>query len=339
MSMFKKKDSKQPESNTTDFTALDSAVSELSKQTEALLGSTDSQAKVTKPKLPKKHAAVHAKAKSFDIIHDPSRKTKLKSTLKTAPKAAAQELLSASVDDESDTVAGDSQNASAAIVHAHKEGSLHSGTVVKAEQVSESAAKAEEPKLVTKISESETEEASVQLQDKAAAHNLLSFDDETKDDGKASEADPAKLPESAHDETEEAIAVVVPEVSETKIVDKTKADTTAVSKIEEEATDTKEPESSDEKETKETEIKDESDSYRGELYANNLVKEVEPKGFIKSDDSSKPAVFDTDEYHPELHDWSKLESHSGLNWLLLVLLLVVAGGVAYFVLTGQKLPF
>ena len=80
--MLKKKSVKSPAEQ--DFKELDSAVSELSKQTEALLGSFESEAKQEKPKMPKKHATVSRRGKSFDIIHDPKQNTKLPATLKTA---------------------------------------------------------------------------------------------------------------------------------------------------------------------------------------------------------------------------------------------------------------
>lgn len=73
-------------------------------------------------------------------------------------------------------------------------------------------------------------------------------------------------------------------------------------------------------------------------YGNTIMdrlpsREVEEKQL--SEDDKKPAVnvFDTEEYHQPLHDWSQLERHSPWPIILIASGLVVAGLLAWFVLT------
>ena len=73
---------------------------------------------------------------------------------------------------------------------------------------------------------------------------------------------------------------------------------------------------------------EETVSSSGEIYANNLVKPVEPKGFTQADDQPQPTIFDTEEYHVAIHDWSKAGDHKSHKWLSFLILLVVAGIVA-----------
>ena len=68
-----------------DEAALSAAMKELSKQTEALLGSSEPKKAppVKKPQLPKKQSLQKSRGKSFDIISQPKHPRKLKATLKT----------------------------------------------------------------------------------------------------------------------------------------------------------------------------------------------------------------------------------------------------------------
>lgn len=86
-------------------------------------------------------------------------------------------------------------------------------------------------------------------------------------------------------------------------------------------------------------ILSEQDPSSGELYVNNLVKSTDKKGYVAPEGQQKPTVFDTNEYHPELHDWSKLENKNGVKGYILALALVVAGALAYFILSGIEIPF
>ncbi len=68
----------------------------------------------------------------------------------------------------------------------------------------------------------------------------------------------------------------------------------------------------------------------GELYANNLVQHSEPKGYIPHANQKGMAVFDVEEYHLELHDWSSLNKNPRITRLLLLLMLVVIGAALYY---------
>lgn len=86
-------------------------------------------------------------------------------------------------------------------------------------------------------------------------------------------------------------------------------------------------------------ILSEKDTDTGELYVNNLVKTTDKNGYVAPEGQQKPTVFDTNEYHPQLHDWSKLENKNGVKGYFLALLLVVAGALAYLILSGIEIPF
>lgn len=338
--MLKKKSSKKTDSK--DFSALDSAVSELSKQTEALLGSfkdTESEKKL-KPNLPKKQTVGHPRAKHFDIIHDPKNTSKLHATLRAVPKVKE-------IDTELPVPAKQAQEAElkeskTALVLPHKEGSL--STQAKTVQYKSKPEKADEV--------SNEDAVAVKQLTKTDATSALSFEEAdqehskepaAQDKSQATESDTksaeptdshqkqTEVPISANDESatdseNDGSSVAAAESATEKPIDKSDVSKDTAGSIEE-------PEENEKTEALE------SSAYRGELYANNLVKEAEPKGYQANDDEEKPALFDTEEYHPELHDWSKLEHKSSTSWLLLILVLVAAGALAYYVLTGQKIPF
>ena len=94
------------------------------------------------------------------------------------------------------------------------------------------------------------------------------------------------------------------------------------------------------KSTKEDDKQEEPTVYRsGELYANNLVKAKKPKGYQPLASQQKPTVFDTNEYHVDLHDWSKLDHSANSKWILFVLVAVLLGAFVYLIVLKQPVPF
>ncbi len=316
--MLKKKPTKKPEEH--DFTALDQAVSELSKQTEALLGKTGEKA--SKPMLPKKRSIPHTKGKSFDIIHDPKHKTALKASLKTAvvshhkseslveetvpllPDHATKSFNESESTEKVATSSTENTNP-APTIQGHSQGLAIHGQ----EESMTAEATLEEP------ADDATHEPSV-------SHSAITF---TEDKTTELESEP---PQTAPEESEATPELSAePETVDTKEV---------APESEAEPKDTAIPKS----DSKASEEPVEPPAYNsGELFANNLVKESKPHGYKPDENQQKPTVFDTNEYHPELHDWSKLEHGSGLRWLILLLLLVIAGALGYFVVSGQTVPF
>ena len=60
---------------------------------------------------------------------------------------------------------------------------------------------------------------------------------------------------------------------------------------------------------------------------------------INDTDETVSTVFDTEEYHPELHDWSKLENTGSSIWLITLLIVVIVAAALYFTIFKQMLPF
>lgn len=299
MGILKKKKSSIPK--VQDTASLDAAMSELSKQTEALLGSFQDQAESKKPQLPKKNQkTVVARGKSFDIIHDPKRTSKLHATLKAAP--AKKVAVVAQVDAElllppvatksyneltssgSDQQAQSKKKSSTPQIINHHESTLSVGTISESQSEPQEVADQATPEQVSKMANPA-----------AVSHNSIVFEE------------PAQKEATDSEETEQH------------------------------------PDESALKAQNTSELKDEpkeDQSYTsGELFANNLVKNVKPKGYQPEKETKVPAVFDTEEYHVELHDWSKLEHKNGGKIVLLLLLLVVAAVAGCVVLFGYKLPF
>ena len=57
-------------------------------------------------------------------------------------------------------------------------------------------------------------------------------------------------------------------------------------------------------------------------------------------DEPKPVdIYDTDEYHPTLHDWSKLSKQNHTPLYILLLLVVILGAVLYIIYADISIPF
>ena len=93
---------------------------------------------------------------------------------------------------------------------------------------------------------------------------------------------------------------------------------------------------------KETDVKTASISKDEPLNdaTSNLINNTQSiSGYKTPDSQQKPTVFDTNEYHLELHDWSKLEYKSNTLWYLLALLLAIFASGIFFVVGGFSMPF
>lgn len=308
--MFNKnKAAKKP--NDTDFSALDDAVSELTKKTAALLGNAETSTK--KPVLPKKQAKPAPRGKSFDIIYSPKAGGKLQSKLRTVSAADAPLL-----DEQEHLLLSD--HAGLSFNEQDNQASGNQSVVTAEARTVPAIINHREGKLDTahdqpdKLAEDTDPEPETQDETSAAIEEAKS--------------DPVDLPKSTAQ-----TAVSFAEDTE----DTVEAQKEAAKKPD----DSPEPESTASDEESEHSVQSpEDNAYKsGELFANNLVKPKERKGYEPHENQQKPTVFDTNEYHPQLHDWSKLEHRSGPKVLVLLLLLVVGGALAYFVISGASLPF
>lgn len=312
-----------------DFSVLDSAVSELAKQTEALLGKTGE--KLSKPVLPKKRPKQNSKAKSFDIIHNPDPSKRSEALLK-APHPG-QKLLEAddtgsiaTVDSKKTGTKKASEVDSTVGVSTHTPGALkftaektieplvddngankpgvkssNAEPVIK-EDLKDSEVK-DEP--ITKLDDVEAD-SSNKTSDSSAVTNSIEYD-ESNPVTKQDKEDEVKVVELSADTVESS-------------ADDSKMDG-VVSLAEQGESDSSEKSDS---------------SQKVQLFSDNLDKS---KSESNDEDGPQPEIFDTDEYHPTLHDWSKLEHHSSVPKVTLLVLLVILAAGVYIVVSGVKLPF
>lgn len=303
--MLKKKPIKKPTEH--DFSAVDAAVSELSKQTEALLGKAEPAPK-SKPTLPKKRSRPSARGKSFDIIAPQSKKT-TQATLKTVKPIAVlnskiietQSLLpdhATKSYNELDTpeIESGSANSAPAIIQHH------------AERIQAETELSNKPDTASEV-EPKFDASTTQKENTEVSHTSLSFEGSSKEDEIQTPTEPEVEVSTGlqKKETPEALASEEKAEAEVPLTEK--------------------------------ELEEPPAYNSGELFANNLVKDSQPKGYKPAENQQKPTVFDTNEYHPELHDWSKLEHKGWGRWLILVAVLCVLGGAIYFIFSGQSLPF
>lgn len=295
-----------------DFSSLDNAVSELSQQTAAILGENGEKVTVKKPTLPKKQSSLAQKGRSFDIIHHP-KQTQLQSSLKSVTSKEAITAKSEEhplLPDHAGLGFNEKPNLNT------KESAEESAGVGATPSTEEDKETAKAPlsnsiisqhqggSLSTGSPEEEAEPAATDKPEepKPAVSHTSSVFEPLKD----SKTEPAEKPSvraenSSPDE-------VLPEVKSDPVVSGNES--TEVAKDEPSAEGS------------------------GELFANNLLSETKKKGYQPHESQQKPTVFDTNEYHPELHDWSKLGHSKSPVWIILALLLVVAGGLAYMFISG-----
>lgn len=83
---------------------------------------------------------------------------------------------------------------------------------------------------------------------------------------------------------------------------------------------------------------DTEDIAGNKLEGDDSAEDTKSKDHTLRKDQQKPTVFDTTEYHPQLHDWSQLDKKSRLPWVILLILLATLAGVVYFMVLNQHLP-
>lgn len=324
-----------------DYTNLDSAVNELTKQTEALLKTFEEK---PKPVLPKRHAKPASKGHSFDIIKDPAHKTRIKANLKVATpvkesevsKKSAVELLPEHASPDGTTSESEqlkevkksqesvevknSSVTSTNIVAVHKPGSLHI-TEAHPSTVASGLEKSESEEAANNKTESSEPSIGLEKPTKPIAKESLNF-----------KTDAEEIKVAPSDQKEEKVI----DYKQEDMAESQESSEPVISKTPNEDEAAKTSESSDDTNQKEA---DKVDKVSTELFAPDFSK-VEDDQEDKPNKAQKPTtIFDTEEYHPELHDWSKLEKNSHIGRYVAVLLLSIIAAAAYFIISGQKPPF
>ncbi len=309
----------------TDFSVLDDAVSELAKQTEALLGKTGE--KMSKPNLPKK-TTHHHKAKSFDIIHNPGTKKRTSSVLKSTHPSqklieSSDEKLIEAVPSSVEVVENSStMDSSAQVVSGHSSGSLRVNEEVAdapgAVALESVDVEAKEPVVVKKEAEIKPPGTS----NIGAVEKSIESSKDSQDEDSDNTATEAELADDAAGDT---IDLHDDDPSATELIDELDTRNTST----EAGTDSKE-------EVKKDETPEESETKGSEIYSDNLKSD--PVTFDEDTDEPKVAVFDTEEYHSTLHDWSKLEHHNKAPIVLLLILAIILAVGVYIVVSGISVP-
>ena len=305
MGIIGKKKKHNPPSE-DDFKILDKSVSELSEQTSALLThfgeKNPKEPKPAKPIMPKQVATKKSPGRSFDIIQGSSA-----ANLKRAKKI------------HSEVIAGDE-------VELLPE---HAGKSFNETDILEDSKKDDVSNTKMQLEKGPGAGVSEKvLQTVVVGHPAGSLRFDSKDD----EPD---MPEVEADQTTKQ--------EDVSLEDK-KNDIEFTSKDKDQA-DVSEPVGhdvkSEEVDTENIEIVEHNETSisTGEVFASDIVSNSVAKGYEPPAGQQHPTVFDTNEYHPELHDWSKLDNHRGGKWYVLALLIAIAAALAYFIFSGQKLPF
>lgn len=348
--MFGKKKKVSSVANKDELAALDSSVNELSKQTSELLkgfgekpqnsddGSSKSKLSTESTKSKARTGTAMRRGKSFDIIQNPKTRTSLKGTLKTTDTQPDEEhaLLPEHATDSynegpttpkqspiHDVAPSNSTGASTPHLIGHRAGSLQ----LASETGDATESGSEHVDLVdTAPEELKTEDESA-VEPTQPVHGSMdqgiTFAEEAtkkdlaQDDKRATEEQSDEVSESPEPTAEDTM----PE-AENKGADETQGGDVATEEAKQDVDDA---------------TLNLHDS--GELFANNLVHDSKPQSYTPLESQQKPTVFDTNEYHVELHDWSKLEHKSHGLWYILVLLITVAAALAYFLFSGQEIPF
>ena len=304
-----------------DYKVLDGSVNDLSKQTSELLSHFgEKKEEVNTPKKASTVKSVNTKrvsGKSFDIIAPSSKRhtsTKISAPIKDdevlLPEHAGKSF------NELDFEEMPPKQSSAPEIITNK-GSIINSEDEAPSEISHTISTRPPGSLHFQESEAENEKMTDLVDEKEEPNN----------------AEEPELSQELEPKVETEVVPLVPSVEE----EKSETDT---SKVDDDTKPEEEVIKSDEAVTDHAEtILSENDSNSGELYVNNLVKTTDKKGYVAPEGQQKPTVFDTNEYHPQLHDWSKLENKNGVKGYFLALLLVVAGALAYLILSGTQIPF
>lgn len=289
-----------------DFKLLDTSVSELSEQTNALLThfgeKKPENSKTTKPIMPKQSTSKKTPGRSFDIIQG-SNVVNAKRAKKTV-----------TIDAPTDAVELLPEHAGKSFNEVSPEEAPKKDTVSITETVT--------------VKSEEVEDYKKEAQEVVVGHpaGSLRFD--------STEEEPVTLHDEVDSDSTQQGADTNP------VVEKVKVDTDSTDSKSEGTNESPQPDKkSEEDETTGDLEKKESIPATGEVFASNLVSNELPKGYEAPEGQQQPTVFDTNEYHPELHDWSKLDRGHGGKWYILALLIAIAAALAYFIFSGQKLPF
>lgn len=330
MPILKKKNkSVIPSSN--ELAALDGSVDELSRQTEALLKGfgdvapkNDSPTRKIAPEQktpeiketptkPRPHTpAKQGVARSFDIIHTPAKR-KLQASLRSQPQPQSSDrLLSShaglSYNEQTPPAPKEPEELTAsnapAIVHPHATGALHMKGEEDAQAPEDSQGTPEDTSAVTPKRETTLESsaaADTKVEEKSSATQSLTF--QTDEQSPVDES-----PEQTEDTTP-------PQEESSEAASDSDATTVEHAKQKDEPLP------------------------RNSSYSATASQSSDPKGYEPVEGQTLPAVFDTHEYHPELHDWSKLEHRSHATKYVIALLLVIVAILGYLVVSDTALPF
>jgi len=322
-----------------DLAALDSSVDELSLQTSELLSHFGEQKKEQpssesekNDKQEVKNKSVSRTGKSFDIIHNPKQTSKITSTLKTRPDVNVK---SEDIEPEEPEMLPEHATNSY-----NETDSITAETNKPSEETKvELSVSTETPELIKHASGSlslvkDVDKTNTQQGDKATS--ITETNEQSKVTPETAKHEEGKLIAFTEPSKKDDIEVKAPQLSEAKeAVDDKNVTEQPNETSNNEAVKTDEIKSQDEKQ----EDEEVTTSNSGELFANNLTQDSKPNGYEPVEGQQKPTVFDTKEYHLELHDWSKLKHKNSTIWYFVLLLVVIASSVAYMLLTGQKLPF
>ena len=345
-----------------DEAALSAAMKELSKQTEALLGSSEPKKAppVKKPQLPKKQSLQKSRGKSFDIISQPKHPRKLKATLKTVEPKLLKPVHTTSPQHQISE-------------HVSKKSTLTSG-VQTAKSLSTSSRSAVAPTIVHQKGRlqiqpqpAETDQASIVTNEpkeapsaSVARTGIIFSEEDTQEviEQTPSDDDGATIIEQETDDVNEWIGESSSHTNSQKSVEEEDSQVAAEVKVflafnmirvihvlPKACNDliptilkTKSP--TNPRPIAATNLIDQAKSVASNKnQSETRMKAKKPKGYQPLASQQKPTVFDTNEYHVDLHDWSKLDHSANSKWILFVLVAVLLGAFVYLIVLKQPVPF
>lgn len=326
--------------------ALEAAMNELTKQTDELLKQAKPKEE-KKPELPKKQPETkpakkvvpHKKGASLDIVgHGPSSPRK-KTSQNTDAGVNDEELLPAT--------AGLSYNEQPAVKveDAPKIPAIKKPTSSK--PVSDEKSPMIQSHVGKRIEPTGAAVASKAMKSEDVAEKMApESEDKSSEDSSKSEPEtkiPSKKPEEhikvSEDDKEEVVKVghkVEPKADKPDTSDSPESSDTPDKVVvsEQVEPDTNSPKFDAKK--AEVEEQDEDDEDDGII----KMKDEDSEDSEKSkDDKKKVPSYDVAEYQAQLHDWSKLSRNSHWPFLILILLLAVAGGLMYLYFSGNLPQF